>query len=161
MRHWASFLDIHAPQAQSMDRPRRHATIRQLLAGQAVRRQAELVDLLRREGFRVTQASVSRDLRELGAAKIQGAYRLEPLGEVEPDLPGLRHLLPAGPHLLVVGTVVGGASRVGLALDTAGWSEVVGTVAGDDTVFVATRSLREQRRLVRRLERWLSGKERA
>ena len=62
---------------------------------------------------------------------------------------------PAGPNLLVVHTVVGGASQTALVIDQHGWPEVVGTVAGDDTIFLATSGAREQNRLLERLNTYL------
>jgi len=64
---------------------------------------------------------------------------------------------PAGPHLTVVLTRTGAAQRVGIELDRAGWDEIVGTVAGDDTIFVATAGAREQTRLLHRLNALLAA----
>ena len=64
----------------------------------------------------------------------------------------LRGMQPAGPNLLVIRTAIGAAQRVALALDRCGWSEIVGTVAGDDTVFTATANGRHQRQLLSRLQ---------
>jgi transcriptional regulator of arginine metabolism len=133
--------------------------IRRILGTQAVRAQEELVRRLRGLGFEVGQASVSRDLREIGAAKIGGVYRIPEAASPVPPEPSpldlarrlVVSMVPAGPHLLVVRTTVGGASPVGLAVDQAGWREVVGTVAGDDTLFVATPGLRQQAQVIRKL----------
>ena len=67
----------------------------------------------------------------------------------------LRGVKPAGPHLTVVFTMAGAAQAVGIAIDRAGWPELVGTMAGDDTVFVATASAGDQKRFIRRLESFL------
>ena len=117
--------------------------------------QNDIVDALREAGHEVTQATVSRDLREVGATKVRidGAvvYRLADeiphgLGRdlVARDL--YRNfaefaidIQPAA-SLVVVRTAPGHASAVGRAIDMAGLEEVVGTVAGDDTIFVATPS---------------------
>jgi transcriptional regulator of arginine metabolism len=121
----------------------------------------ELVELLRERGISATQSSVSRDLRELGIAWIGGRYALPPdreermdprFAEVSRFLRGAR---PAGPHLTVVFTTVGAAQTVAIAIDRAGWPEVVGTMAGDDTVFAATASARDQKRLIQRLDSYL------
>ena len=136
---------------------RRHREILTLLRRGRVRDQAQLVALLERRGIEATQSSVSRDLRELGVAKVAGQYVAPPLREGTPqDLSHaagfLRGVRPAGPYLAVVLTVEGAAQAVGLALDRAGWSEVVGTVAGDDTVFVATATPRDQKHFLQRLD---------
>jgi transcriptional regulator of arginine metabolism len=101
---------------------------------------------------------VSRDLRELGVAKQGGHYALPP-SAAAPDEQALttaaefvRRIAPAGPHLLVITTAIGAAQRVALTLDRLNWPEIVGTLSGDDTIFVATTSLGNQRRLHRRLQ---------
>ena len=119
----------------------------------AVGRQAELVDLLHREGFDATQSSVSRDLRELGVVKGADRYLL-PAAEdaltpshfedVRSFMKGYR---AAGPTLTVLRTTTGAAQSVAIAIDKAHWPEIVGTIAGDDTIFIATESMRAQRRL--------------
>ncbi len=97
----------------------------------------------------------------LGARKVDGAYRLldeseldEVSGQKYPTLtelqPFLRAVRPAGPYMLVVSTRAGLAQTVALALDSMSMPEVTGTIAGDDTVFVATPSRRAQRNLERR-----------
>jgi len=149
-------------------RDERHRAILSILRRSGVRRQDELVDQLARRGFEVTQSSVSRDLRELGVAKVGGRYvaPVPPPGSaaaVDEVAHHLRDARPAGPHLTVVLTRTGAAQSVGLGLDRAGWSEIVGTLAGDDTVFVATAGVRDQSRLLHRLRHLIatSGSEAA
>lgn len=137
----------------------RRSAILRLLARRRVRSQEELVVELARLGFEVTQSSVSRDLRQLGVAKAGGRYVvLAPAAaapaESDPLADAAHHLREAraaGPHLTVVLTAVGAAQSVGIALDRAGWPEIVGTIAGDDTVFVASVGRHEQTRLLHRL----------
>lgn len=140
----------------------RQREIVSLLGSERVTSQTELVDLLRERGISATQSSVSRDLREMGVGWIGGRYALPVQFEARDEDPGfsefarfLRGAKPAGPYLSVVLTTVGAAQAVGLAMDRAGWPEVVGTMAGDDTVFAATASARDQRRLLQRLEPFL------
>lgn len=133
----------------------RQAAILRVVREHRIQSQDELRAALVGEGFRVTQATLSRDIRELGLAKLAdregGAFYTHPhRGAVRPDL---GQMLPAllvsvdgvGP-LLVLKTASGSAGTVTEALDQAGWNEIIGTIAGDDTVLVITRSskLREQ-----------------
>jgi len=140
----------------------RHKALLALLRRGVVRRQEELVERLGERGFEVTQSSVSRDLRDLGVAKVKGRYLAPPAPAADDEaLDELAHHVraarPAGPNLTVVFTPPGAAQTVGLALDHAGWPEVVGTVAGDDTIFVATAGAREQSRLLHRLNALAAG----
>ena len=126
---------------ESEIRDRRHREILTLLRRRRVASQAEIVTALRRRGVGATQPSVSRDLQELGIVKVGGRYVTPPLRQAPPqELAEASHFVrtarPAGPHLVVVLTVVGSAQTVALALDHASFPEVVGTVAGDDTVLV-------------------------
>ena len=119
---------------------RRDAIIR-ILRQNAVGRQAQLVELLHREGHDATQSSVSRDLRELGVVKGGDRYMLPTTEDV---------LTPSHFETVrsfVLRTSVGTAQSVAIALDKARWPEVIGTIAGDDTIFIATESSKAQRRL--------------
>ena len=131
----------------------RRALVRAALLEASVRTQAELVVHLEEHGHSVTQSCVSRDLRDIGARKINGNYRIGP--EHRPDLPGFAGLVEsyssAGPHLVVIQTLPGGAQRVAHAIDTEAWSEAAGSVAGDDTVFVASHTESGQRSILGRL----------
>ncbi len=128
-----------------------------ILNGAVVRRQSELTQLLRRRGFAVTQSSVSRDLRELGVLKASGRYLAPPAetahanGSFGALAQFVRSARPAGAALTVVRTSTGAAQSVAVALDKAAWPEVVGTISGDDTIFIATTGGRAQQRLLARL----------
>ena len=144
---------MHTDRHQS---DRRNAILRHLQGG-AVRRQSDLVGLLKREGFEVTQSSVSRDMRELGVLKAQGRYRApgaevsRALGDFAPLARFVQDVRTAGASLTVVRTSVGAAGSVAVAIDKASWPEVVGTISGDDTIFVATQDGAAQQRLLERL----------
>jgi transcriptional regulator of arginine metabolism len=103
-----------------------------------------------------TQSSVSRDLRELGVAKMGDRYVL-PETALQPknDFSALKQFvsarLTAGSNLTVLKTTVGSAQSVAVAIDTARWPEVVGTISGDDTIFIATAGAAAQRKLGDRL----------
>ncbi|HZN96602.1 MAG TPA: arginine repressor [Gemmatimonadales bacterium] len=142
----------------------RHAAILRVVREQRIESQDELREALSQQGFVVTQATLSRDIRELGLAKLAdpggGAYYTHPhRGAVRPEL---AQVLPAllvsvdgvGPFL-VLKTASGSAGAVTEALDQAGWSEIVGTIAGDDTVLVITRSQRLRRDVATRIQQLL------
>lgn len=136
--------------------PARRATLAKIIREQQVGRQTELVDLLRKSGHIATQSSVSRDLRELGVAKLGDRYVLpEAAATPKNDFAALRPFvnarLTAGTNLTVLKTTTGSAQSVAVAIDTARWPEVVGTISGDDTIFIATAGAREQRALADRL----------
>lgn len=134
--------------------------------------QSEIVSALRAAGHDVTQATVSRDLRELGAAKIRmGDEFVYRLPDEIPRSPGgdlmSRNLtrtlsefavdVRAAASLVVVATAPGHAAAVARAIDLAGIAEVVGTVAGDDTIFVATPSSEAAESIA---QRWTRGRRR-
>ena len=139
-------------------REERQQAILKILRRQHVTRQDELVELLRKRGIEATQSSISRDLRQLGISKLDQEYR--PVAEDETadagrEISALADFVvetrTAGPHQTVVKTVAGAAGQVALALDHCGWPEIVGTVSGDDTIFIATRTGGDQKRLVAKL----------
>jgi transcriptional regulator of arginine metabolism len=143
-------------------RSRRRRAIVDLIRRARIASQDELKARLEERGFEATQSSISRDLRDLGVAKAGGRYVMpDALGaETRDDLAGaalfVRDARPAGPHLTVIATTVGAAQTVAIALDLAGFPELVGTVAGDVTIFAATASAAAQRRFLERLRRILS-----
>jgi transcriptional regulator of arginine metabolism len=127
-----------------------------LLQDHKVQSQGEIVELLRARGISATQSSVSRDLRELGVAKRGDRYVLPPESAPALDDFGtvaafVRDIRPAGPCLTVIRTTAGAAQSVAIVLDRADWPDVVGTISGDDTIFVATTGAAAQRRVLARL----------
>jgi transcriptional regulator of arginine metabolism len=149
-------LPMLEPMNESTSAPARRHLLAKIIREQAVGRQSELVDLLRKRGHAATQSSVSRDLRELGVAK-QGRRYVLAEGTLGPksDFATLKQFvlarLGAGPNLTVLKTRIGAAQGVAVAIDLAGWPEVIGTISGDDTIFIATAGAREQRKLDERL----------
>ncbi|HYM43517.1 MAG TPA: hypothetical protein VET46_12220 [Steroidobacteraceae bacterium] len=135
----------------------RRGAIMRLLRTGAVRRQQELVRLLKKAGHDATQSSISRDLRDLGVLKASGRYVLPPdevtraNGDFESLAQFVRELRRAGPSITVLRTTIGAAQSVAVAIDKAAWPEVAGTISGDDTIFIATASARAQEELVSRL----------
>jgi transcriptional regulator of arginine metabolism len=135
---------------------RRQAMAR-VLTDRRIATQEELLAALKREGFRVTQATLSRDLARLGARRVsrpEGSwYEVDGPGPVDgaPALRGLVLGLGANGSLVVVRTAIGAASAVARAIDAARLPEVLGTIAGDDTIFVAPAARVGPKRLLARL----------
>jgi transcriptional regulator of arginine metabolism len=141
----------------------RHAAILRIVRQGTVGSQEQLRERLKAEGYNVTQATLSRDIRELGLAKVaapDGGSHYAAGAEGAPGVrPHLEQVLPTmlvsaegvGP-LLVLKTTTGGAQALALALDGAGWSEIIGTIAGDDAILVITRSERGRRSVQVRLQ---------
>ncbi len=136
---------------------RRGAIVR-ILRDSLIRKQEDLVRLLKKEGHNVTQSSVSRDLRDLGVLKASGRYVLPPdeVSRANGDFGALaqfvRGLRRAGPSITVVKTTIGAAQSVAVAIDKAEWPEVAGTISGDDTIFIATANSSAQDELLGRLQ---------
>ena len=137
----------------------RHAAILRLVRGRRIGSQDQLRKALKAEGYSVTQATLSRDMRELGLAKLtdaHGSHYAQPGdGGVRPDFQAVLGALLTGVDgvgpLLVLRTANGSAGAVGVAIDQAAWSEIIGTVAGEDTLLVITRSDRARERVATRL----------
>ncbi|HEY1938918.1 MAG TPA: ArgR family transcriptional regulator [Candidatus Angelobacter sp.] len=121
--------------------------------------QQELVKVLARRGFAVTQATLSRDINELHLVRTSEGYTL-PNGDAPTEpAPAVSRIVREfvrearrAQNLLVIKTTSGSAQPVALAVDAEGWDEVVGTVAGDDTVLIITPDNRSAAKLQRRLE---------
>ena len=135
----------------------RRAAILRIIGESTVRNQDELVKVLRKEGFEATQSSVSRDLRELGVAKAGDRYILPSHDTATATNPFaavsrfVTEIKTAGTSLTVVKTTTGTAQSVAVAIDSSDWPEVVGTISGDDTIFIATDEAKDQKKLRERL----------
>lgn len=137
----------------------RQSAILRLVTDRRVRSQDELRALLATEGFQATQATLSRDIRELGLAKLadqDGSYYGSPRDtglrpEVGMVLPALLVGVEGVGPLVVCKTVAGSAAAVGVAIDQARWKEIIGTVAGDDTCLIITRSPKDQEMIAGRI----------
>lgn len=144
----------------------RHAAILALVRRHRIASQEQLRALLLVDGVEVTQATLSRDIRELGLAKIGdpegGAhYAAAPAAAESPPLAPLVASLFLSAEgvgsLLVIRTPPGSANALGSALDRARWNDVVGTIAGDDTILVIARSAAARRRVAARLTNLAAG----
>jgi transcriptional regulator of arginine metabolism len=145
------------------DRRKRHLKILELISIRPVRTQEELADALTGLGWDVTQSSVSRDIAALRLVKVDGAYRRPPprAPRSDPDErrvgEGVLTMETAGDALVVLHTPPGEANHVAVALDRLAWPEVIGTIAGDDTIFLAVRDSTAQRRVLREVRKLASA----
>ena len=146
----------------------RQSAILDLVSGQAIRSQEELRQRLRARGFHATQATISRDIKELRLVKqaADGAYQKPGMspgahgsaeGAVRRAVAEYLRRVDQVQQLLVLRTDPGQAQPLALAIDRAELPEVVGTVAGDDTILVITRHARAGREVTRLLEGWARG----
>ena len=133
-----------------MRKRERQEIILNLISARFVASQQELASILRKNGFTVTQASISRDLEELGVVKSEGSYRL-PQKAVGAEVFGLQSLVTAGDCMIVVKCLSGLASAAAVRIDSTKIEEIVGTIAGDDTIFIAVKDQRSQRSAMRRI----------
>ena len=145
------------------DRRKRHLKILELISTRAIRTQEDLAEALAADGWEVTQSSVSRDITALRLIKANGVYR-RPSPAATPADPDERRIAdgvltiePAGEALIVLHTPPGEANRVAVALDRLAWPDVVGTIAGDDTIFLAVKDATAQRRVVGEVRKLTSG----
>lgn len=140
----------------------RHNAILELVAGASISNQDELRRRLIKRGFEVTQATLSRDIRELNLYKGPEGYALPQDGNGDgggEELPSISEMLHSfglkakqALNQLVLVTTTGGAQAVASAIDSEGWPEVVGTIAGDDTVLIICPDERRAAILRARLE---------
>ena len=143
-----------------LDKPRRQHRILQLIQSGPVTSQEQLAGMLREEGFSVTQATLSRDLRELGVMKGPAGYAVPdhpptnsvPDGELQRAVQTYLVRAEVGGNMAVLHTGPGRAQLLALELDRARMKPVLGTIAGDDTIFVATRNSRDAAKVLRQIK---------
>lgn len=144
------------------DKNRRLSIIKDILERQRPRNQRELLEMLARASIDSTQATLSRDLRELGVLKGPDGYELprgaatesreQPSHELRRALNSFGRTVKRAGNMVVIRTGPGQAAPLALEVDRANVRDVVGTVAGDDTIFIATASPNKATRLVRTFE---------
>ena len=143
-------------------KPQRHAAILDLVRSLRISSQEVLRERLAERGFEVAQATLSRDIRELGLVKVPGeeggsvytvpAYVTDPTPTLARLLPALYLGYDGVGNLLIVKTLTGGAQPIAVAIDWEEWPEVVGTLAGDDTILLILRDPAHLPTIRRRLE---------
>jgi transcriptional regulator of arginine metabolism len=134
-----------------MQKTERQNRILDVISSRRISRQDELVDELRSSGFQVTQASVSRDLDEIGVVKVEGRYARAELNETAASPFGLKAIDTAGDNMIVLKCSSGLASAAAVQIDAEEISEIVGSLAGDDTIFIAVRNAHEQKLAIKKL----------
>lgn len=134
------------------EKSQRHASLIKILSSKSLSNQDEVVREMTILGFEVTQSSISRDFRELGVIKVGGTYRPAKMLHADESKSPFQRLIrsvdTAGPNLVVIKTSSGAASAVAEEIDVESLDGVVGTVAGDNTIFVATRSKLSQTKVI-------------
>jgi transcriptional regulator of arginine metabolism len=151
--------EVSMPSDRKSQELRREA-IREILKGDdTVEDQKGLVELLRERGIAATQSSISRDLQELGAVRVKGHYEIPSWAEEDEEeapfrrvLGFIRRVKPAGPFQTLLLTDPGAAGLVAQAIDESEWEDIVGTLAGDNSVLVLTENSFFQRMLFDRIK---------
>ena len=140
----------------------RHKAILEQLRSRPVSSQEELLESLRARGIEVSQYTLSRDIQELRLAKTGGVYAMTGQEQHRPSDESVRRILreflievAVAQNIVVLKTGPGNSSPVSQAIDDAGWAEVVGSIAGENTVFVAVRSIKDGRKLEQRILEFL------
>lgn len=149
---------------------KRHSRILKLIKDEDVKTQEQLTELLRREEFEVTQATVSRDIKELGLVKVPssgGGYKYAFANRAKAE--SSQHLnifakavtgIDYAMHTVVIKTYSGMAPAVAASLDALIGQEILGSIAGDDTILIITENPEEAASLTKRLEKLFRGKAR-
>jgi len=146
-----------------MSKLSRHAAIRDVIDAREVSSQEELRRALFRRGHRVTQATLSRDIHELGLVKTAEGYKVRQGKEAEMHLPSIERLIQefvydvkTAQNLVVVKTSAGSAQPVSAAMDAEDWEELVGTIGGDDTILAIAPSAKLAGKLAHRIRGYLA-----
>ncbi len=142
----------------------RHAKIIDLISKYDIETQEELAEYLKKDGYRVTQATISRDIRELKLTKIATDGGRQKYALMQPQETGMNEKyirvlrdgfvsMDMAQNILVVKTVSGMAMAVAVAIDAMNWPEVAGCIAGDDTIMCAIRSVDDTLRVMEKISR--------
>ncbi len=146
-----------------MSKLSRHAAIRSLISDSEIASQDELRRKLFRLGHRVTQATLSRDIHEIGLLKTSEGYQLPQGEEGDLALPSIERLIQTfvyevrtALNQVVIKTSAGSAQPVSAAMDAEDWDEVVGTIGGDDTILAIANDSRAAEKLAQRLRKMMA-----
>jgi len=146
----------------TISRDYRRGVILEILAepDSQVESQADLVDLLAQRGIQATQSNISRDLQALKVQRVNGRYQVcDWSPKTDPEFQRILDLIeearPSGPFLVVVETLEGAGHAVGRAIQNAKWAEVKGVLSGENTIFIATATEDDRRRVQQRFSTFL------
>ncbi|MFD1850579.1 transcriptional regulator AhrC/ArgR [Oceanobacillus bengalensis] len=134
-----------------MSKIQRHLKIRELISDKEIETQEDLVDLLKALGYNVTQATVSRDIKELQLVKVpinNGKYkyslpadqRYNPLKKLQRLIADVFVKIDSASHFIVLNTLPGNAHAIGVLIDNLDWTEIMGTICGDDTCLIICKT---------------------
>ncbi len=136
----------------------RQAKIAELIDAEQIHKQKDLLSKLKRYGIEITQATLSRDLRELGVVKSRDGYAMVTDNGHPETGEGLRHIfrefvryVDASGNIVVLKTGPSNAPAVAVAIDKVAWPEILGTVAGEDTLFALVKTPSQARKIVKRI----------
>ncbi len=149
-----------------MTKGKRHIKIREIITRDEVETQDELVDSLKKAGYNVTQATISRDIKELHLVKVplpDGRYkyslpadnRFNPLQKLKRTLVDSFINIDYSDNLVVLKTLPGNANAVAALIDNLDWQEIMGTISGDDTILIICRSKKQSESITNRFLRML------
>ncbi len=145
---------------------KRHDMIHKLIASENIETQEELAAKLREQGLSVTQATVSRDIKELRLIKVltpEGRYKYATVEKAESDLQErfIRMFsncvlsITASGNIIVIKTIAGSASPAAEAVDSMKWPDIIGTIAGDNTIFIVVREGRPVNDIIKKFQKML------
>lgn len=135
-----------------MSKMKRHIKIREIITEHSIETQDELVDQLKKLGFKVTQATVSRDIKELHLVKVPSStgtykystpteHRFNPKDKLRRLIMESFVSIDHASHFIVLKTLPGNANAIGALIDDLGWEEIMGTICGDDTCLIICRTM--------------------
>ena len=140
----------------------RHKAILDFVRSRPIASQEELLENLQARGIEVSQSTLSRDIQELALAKSGGVYTVMGPEQRHASEESVRRIIreflvdvTVAQNLVVIKTGTGNASTVSQAIDDAGWAEVVGSIAGENTIFIAVRSTKDSRKIEERIRDFL------
>lgn len=134
-----------------MNKDKRQSILTEIIRTKRIASQAQLHQELMDHGIEAVQSSISRDFAELGIVKSKGTYRLPEVSSGKMSMGTILEIDTAGDNLIVIKTPPGQSSMTALTIDKIKIPGVVGTIAGDDTLFVATKTQTEQKRVMKQI----------
>lgn len=145
-----------------MNKGQRHLRIREIITNENIETQDEIVERLRDAGYNITQATVSRDIKELSLVKVpmqDGRYkyslpadqRFNPLQKLQRSLADAFISIDGASHFLVLKALPGNGNAIAVLIDQLDWNEIIGTISGDDTILIICRTENDREHIKERL----------